>query len=396
MCGLHGMLTVKAERNADDFLFSAYVAGSLRGKDSSGIAIVDLAKSEYEVHKLPVNGTFFAAERVASRLIREASRAATLAICHTRHATIGGISIDTSHPFECYDGDERALVGAHNGTLTNWKHKKGASLYEVDSEWALNHILTEKFDAFEDFTGAYCFTWWDTDNPEVFNIARNKDRPMFVAMLKTGGMAYASEAGMLYWLLERHEIDMAGPILELAEDHWYKFPCADPASFTKTALPKPKYGVVSTTPNYHGHSARTPWKSEVDKVQELLDRVAASSAAKVSTPAGTGGPLALPFPVPKSPLVSEEEHKAAAELGLIGSRATFVPVQMWGDTVDGMSEILGGDNEAEVRGWKGESIDNDDSLWHCAVIGAVDDGSNIKIILGSPGMREILKPETVH
>lgn len=400
MCGLHGILTVKAERNADDFLFSAFVAGSLRGKDSSGIAVIDLGKREYEVHKLPVNGTFFASERVANRLIHEAALPDTLAICHTRHATVGGISIDTAHPFECYDGDDRALIGAHNGTLTNWKHKKGASIYEVDSEWALNHILTEKFDAFEDFTGAYCFTWWETDNPGVFNIARNKERPMFVAMLKTGGMAYASEAGMLYWLLERHDVDLAGPILELAEDHWYKFPVSDPSSFTKTPLPKAKYTTsANTTPNYHGQSSRGGWKSEVEKVQALLDKVAAaetSQAANVSSAGGNESQARLPFLVPKSPLVSDEEHKAANELGLIGSRATFCPMQKYGDVVDGVSEIMGGDSEAEVRGWKGDDLGDIDSLWHCLVIGAIDDGSSLKIILGSPSMREAKTAETVH
>lgn len=403
MCGLHGILTVKAESNADDFLASAFVAGSLRGKDSSGIATIALGSGDYEIQKLPVNGTFFCEDRVAMRLMREAGYAKGLAICHTRHATIGGVSMDTAHPFECYDDEGRVLIGAHNGTLTNWKTKKGASQYEVDSEWALNHILAEKLDAFEDFTGAYCFTWWDTDNEELFNIARNKERPMFVVMLKSGGMAYASEAGMLYWLLERHNVEMDGPITELLPGYLYQFPIENPKEFKKVSLPAPKY----TTYDYHGTGSRgsttthtRQYKSEVEKVQELLDKVASAASSQpdkdnVSTTNNVVPLLPRPRTVPKSPSVTDDEHEAAQALGILGDKAVFIPMTNYGMTVDGLADVIGTENEAEVRGWNGGEIPDDDVQWHCTVIGAMDDGTNIKMILSTPTMRERAKT-TVH
>ena len=387
MCGLHGLLTVKKEVNGDDFLSSAFVAGSLRGMDSSGIASIDLSGDEYEIHKLPVSGSFFVGDKVAQRLMSEASRAKELTMCHTRHATVGQVSMDTAHPFECIAEDGRVLVGAHNGTLTTWKSKPKASLYDVDSEWALNHILREGIDAFEDFNGAFCFTWWDSDTPDTFYIARNKERPMFVAMLKSGGMAYASEAGMLYWLCERHNLVLADSIIELLPDYMYKFPVEEPSNFTKVPLPK----YVAPTYNYHGHGNRSgsyDSRTDVEKVQALLDKVAASESSKPDNVSY------LPsLPAPRSPQVSETEYQSAIDLGILGTKALFNPTSQYGDVVSGYADIIGADNAADVRGYDKEVDLNEDVVWHCNVIGVEDDGTNIVILLGAPIMKE--KPKAV-
>ena len=62
--------------------------------------------------------------------------------------------------------------------------------------------------------------------------------------------------------------------------------------------------------------------------------------------------------------------------------------------VDGLAEVLGADSEAEVRGWTGAELGDYDT-WHCTVIGAVDDGASMKIILGTPSMRQKNK-QLVH
>lgn len=368
MCGLAGCIIKNYERNADDFIRDSFVAGSLRGMDSSGIAQIDVNKRLYDVHKLPLNGSYFITDRVAGGMIGDANKAGMVTITHTRHATVGGINKNTAHPFECRLDDDGVLVGAHNGTLTNWKTKPGAKDYDVDSEWALNHILKEKYDAFEDFTGAYCFVWWDADTKDFLNIARNKERPMHVVMLESGGMAYASEAGMLYWLLERRDVKMKGPIMELEAGYWYKFPVDNPAEYTRVKLPDVAPAVVSHYTSYPSNYG----KNIVQKVKELFD--------KVSTTPAAGGVSEV---VPKSPLVSLEEYETAVTMGYLGAVVEFSPWSEYAGTFEGSAELEGAEITATVKGAESKSFSYNE-IWKCRVIGVDDDGRDFGLILGPP------------
>lgn len=392
MCGITGFITTKAEHNADDFIKDSFMAGSVRGTDSAGILYVDTKKGEYELHKLPVNGTMFTTDNVAARLARKVSSPNSLAICHTRAATQGSVSINTAHPFECYTDDEAYfLVGVHNGTLQNWKSKKGANAYEVDSEWALNHILREGDKAFEDFTGAYTFVWWEGDNPDSLFIARNKERPMHVCFLENGGMAYASEAGMLYWLLERRGIKMDGPIIALEVGQKYEFPLGNPKEFTKTELPEAKY-VTYTNPSY---STRTPYRSTFDKVKELLSPFKLLPPPDASTYDETAP---LVGRVPKSVLVSPDEYSDADALGILGARVEFGPASDYGDVIEGTAVVLDSEVDAEVRGMETSVLGGWElgDVWYCNVLGVKDDQHNtIVAVLGPPIMKERAKPANV-
>jgi predicted glutamine amidotransferase len=382
MCGIAGCIIPKYERNVDDFIRSAFVAGSLRGMDSSGIGQVYTDKHTFDSHKLPINGSFFVTDKVASKLISESNKSGTVTICHTRHATVGAINRNTAHPFECYGDDDQFLLGVHNGTLTGWQHKPDASKYSVDSEWALNHILKEKFDAFEDFTGAYCFVWWDADNKENLNIARNKERPMHVVMLKSGGMAYASEAGMLYWLLERHDVEMDGPVLELEADYWYRFPTDNPANFSKTKLPD----VAKHAPIQNRYTGSYHYETVVDKVKALFTKgVVTPPQAPLPLPAGVGAGRPV-----KSKLVSDDEFKAADDLNLLGDRVMFTPWNEWSGQFEGEAEMGGSSVTAVVRGSELTTF-RFDEVWTCTVIGVDDDGRDLTLILGPPLMKDIQK-----
>ena len=70
MCGIAGFVTANSrEYSASKFISDSFIAGSLRGVHSSGIAVIDTEKELYESHKLPINGTFFVEDTVAKRLI---------------------------------------------------------------------------------------------------------------------------------------------------------------------------------------------------------------------------------------------------------------------------------------------------------------------------------------
>jgi asparagine synthetase B (glutamine-hydrolysing) len=376
MCGLAGAIVVKAEANIDDFIRSSFVANSLRGMDSSGIGLIYTESDTIDSHKLPLNGSYFITDSYASSLIGGTGKANTISICHTRHATTGGINKNTAHPFECYTKDEdRVILGAHNGTLNSWKHRKGATKFVVDSEWALNHILAEGADAFEDFYGAYCFVWWDSKTPGQLNMARNKERPMHVVMLKSGGMAYASEAGMLYWLLERHNVAMDGPIMELDVDTLYQFPVDNPANFSKSHLP------AATTYTYPSNT----YKNTVDRVKELFQATGAVAASTAMVPV-----TPIRSAIPKSAMVSDAEYNAAKDLNVLGTRVDFSPYNLWHGTVEGTVYMHDNSMAAEVRNAGHISYEYQD-MWCCTIIGVSDDGNEVTLILGPPAASDITK-----
>lgn len=276
MCGIHLFINGKNRSNkADDFIAQGFVTNMLRGTDSSGIVGIDAEKGDLTLQKLPISGMYFPQDKLAQSLIKRAGYKNHLTICHTRAATLGAISQPNAHPFVASDYEEgtgactRELVGVHNGTLVNWKSKKDANLYDVDSEWAMNHILDNGIDAFKDFDGAFCMAWWDSDDWLTLNIARNDQRPLFIAFVEGGGMAGASEAGMLAWLLERNQMKLDGPIRELEAGQLYKFEVTDPKAFTKQALPAvSRYVAPSTTPTTNASNSN--WRNRTNYTNDHL------------------------------------------------------------------------------------------------------------------------------
>lgn len=374
ICGLHGIITDKSEANGDDFIRSAFVANTLRGTDSSGIATIDTRKNIYDYHKLPVGGYHFIGDRVADGMIRQASRSSTITMCHVRAATVGSVTLSNAHPFVHVSEDEqRTVIGTHNGTLTGWTSKKNAKYYTVDSEWAINHIAEEGFDAFEDLRGAYCFVWWDSEKQTMLNIARNKERPMYVAMLESGGMAYASEAGMLFWLLERHNVKMKGSILELEAGYWYKFDVHNPEDFVKVKLPSVEYRPAKKPP-----VKASTFATSMDKVKDLIARVKVNADKE-----STGQVVRFPG---KHPNVSQHEHDAARNLNLLGNTAVFSPYAEWSDGIEGLASVLNAELSASVRGY--DSKFDTDEEWICPIIGVQDDENDMVLILGHPTMKD--------
>lgn len=303
MCNIHGFVTKKYVGKAEEFMKDGFIAGGVRGLDSAGMAIVDTIKGEVDMQKIPVCGSIFLQDKVAARLMKAAMQPSVISIGHLRAATMGAVNYNNSHPF--YIADQgKELVGVHNGTLSGWSTKKDGKFYDVDSEWALNHIFLEGFDAFQDFNGAYCFVWWQSDAQDVLNIALNDQRTMHVAFIEQGGMAYASEAGMLHWICERNGLTIIGDILKLADNFWYKFPVKEPEKFTKLALPKQTYSNYYS--QYGGNRYSGTYKTTFEKVGEVLE----AAVAKMKN---------------TKPTVTMTEVKAAKEVGLQNVDGKFSP-----------------------------------------------------------------------
>ena len=364
MCGQFGIVTgSKRDNHGDDFIRDSFTASMLRGEDSSGLASIDLKLAQYVVHKLPIAGNFFAEDTLAKTMILDACSSDTLTMGHVRAATVGKISVSNAHPFEIYR-DGRALIGTHNGTLTGWQSKKDARSFTVDSEWALNLIFEDGLDAFEQFSGAYSFVWWDTDDHDVINMARNKERPMCIAFLENGGMAYASEPGMLYWILERRGMKIDGKILILDEDKLYKFNRKALKEFKTYTLPKFKYQSVSYT-NTYNNTTRNYSLTTVEKVEALIKK----TTAVVSM-------------IPNGPVVSEQEVRTARDYGWLDMDCEFTPITDNGREVRGIAECASAELDAIIRGNCSE-LSMDDT-WKCRVIGVLDNDKDVELILSTP------------
>lgn len=357
MCGIFGVVNTSRQIYADDFISDAFVASMLRGVDSSGIASIDIPSGEYFLHKLPMAGMYFKDDKVVKRYVSYANNKETFTMCHVRAATVGSVTTSNAHPFEIEREDNTVLIGTHNGTLTGWKHERSAKGFDVDSEWALTQIAELGIKAFEDFTGAYAFVWWDGGDSSVIHMARNEQRPISVAFLQDGGMAYASEAGMLFWLLERNNIKLDGPIIHLEQGQHYMFPVSNPKEFTKELLPKKSYNYTST----YGTNYTSTYKSNVENVKALIDG---------SKPAGT--------------TVSKAEADLARDYGWYGVRAVFTPIMYDDTTTEGIAEAHGHEFDAIILAdcvSKGHNYNHD---WLCTVIGVREKGDEIILVLSEP------------
>ena len=383
MCGHFGLINVSAKsRGYSSFIRDAFTASMLRGVDSSGIAVIDTAYDSTEVHKLPVPGMYYVGDRVASRLIREADTVNTVVMCHVRHATVGNVNLDNAHPFEITTQDS-TLVGAHNGTLTSWQSRPTAKDFNSDSKWALSRIAEEGADAFEEITGAFTFVWWDSKEPDVLNMARNDERPMWIALLQDGGMAYASEAGMLYWLLERNNIKVE-KMFELEVDKLYKFNVDRPHDYTSSHLPKYVPTYTANTGTYSYNRSTNYALTHVEKVQRLIDTVI-DEAKKEETKK----------PSQSQPSVTEAEVKEAADIGWLNQEVEFLPLEVLEDgSVSGEVDFLGALVAGVVRNPDDELEWN--HVWHCKILGINDDGTSMTYVLSQPCKTTAMYEEGVH
>lgn len=386
MCGIHGFITgATRQTKADEFMIMSYTANSLRGTDASGIASIDVVTRTVYSTKLPCPGFYFMQNGYAKSLARAANSVNTITIGHTRSSTSGDRGgVSDAHPFSIHDviGD-REMVGVHNGTLYPWKTKVNASRYSVDSEWALNHIFDNGMAAFKDFEGSYCFVWWDNVDPNILNMALNKERPMHIAMTEDGGMAYASEAGMLAWMLEKSQIKRTTEIKRLVPGHWYKFDIKALTEYTKEEIPSPPVAVTTPRNQYNGFTT-------IDHVDAFLDRV---GAPVVSILPDETGKAKLVKPEDRRQLSTREEVENAKMMHMLGDEGCFQP---WWDDKDEISGTWTGRDGVECTAiirYSDHLTYNSDTMWVVKCIGIQDDGkSDITVVCSRP-LRTLIPTE---
>jgi predicted glutamine amidotransferase len=218
MCGLLGMMGPGIQVKDYKILRELGFVSQIRGIDGAGIYQVRsqaFGKNAFkyeQIYKSPENWSSMMTEidehhgrkdKDYADLLK--STMADVLMCHVRWATKGHINEANAHPFNTYN-----IVGAHNGTLVDKKYEDNK---KTDSELLfldINHRMQEKkgniLDVLNDLDvrSAYAITMYNRADHKMY-FARNGARDLAFAFLKDRGVMYwASDIGMLRYILGRN------------------------------------------------------------------------------------------------------------------------------------------------------------------------------------------------
>lgn len=254
MCGLVGAAG-RIGKKEEDIFQSLLIVDSLRGTDSTGIAVVG---SQFDVKIAKQVGNPFELFDTKSydKALMGLNR---VLIGHNRWSTVGASSRANAHPFQF-----KHITGAHNGTLKNKYALLNGGTFDVDSQALYNHIAEEGLkSAITKADGAWALTWWDANEKSV-NFLRNQERPLWMIRSEDGKtLFWASELWMLEGVLDREGYKYGDPHL-VEKDFHYKINLAQDGSLAVPILQEMKsapYQYLGYHQQQQGKSTNAPFTS---------------------------------------------------------------------------------------------------------------------------------------
>jgi predicted glutamine amidotransferase len=229
MCGLVAVKT--AAKNGllswdRDEIKQLLIVNSIRGSHSTGLAGVNTVKgSEVCIVKStgsPYNLFSYAdTDKFLGRMVTEFDTV----MGHGRYATRGEINAVNAHPFQ-----EGHITLAHNGVINNFYSLKDFQKHkgiEVDSHLIAKLIEEEGVEnVLPQVEGAFVFMWHDA-NDNTFNIARNAQRPLWIAKQKNREtITMASEALNLQLIASRNNTALE-QLVEFPHNVIWTFPAGE-------------------------------------------------------------------------------------------------------------------------------------------------------------------------
>jgi hypothetical protein len=366
--------------------------------DSTGVFQV-AQDDKFYMHKLAVSPSVFITDKVAKLYLADAGKS-PITVAHVREATSGKVSYSNSHPFivdYTVGEEEHALLGVHNGTLTDWLRHNKDHRFDVDSEWALNEIAIEKYDAFASgkFKGSYSFVWWDTEQPHILHFAR-RDRPMWAVRTKDKRhILFGSEPGMLSWVAGRHAIELEEEIYSMEQNVWHVVDTSKGELEIETRCQLPVPAAATTTKpatttggfsgSYYGHSTADFRKTNISAaIKALVDRGTIKPANKpdnnptvLFSKADVLG-KATPEQILTDVSATPSEEMAARKMGIWGQIVEFEGQQELDGQMIGLVDVVDPENPdstiatdavCEVRGNVTSRLYD---IFYCAVIGVTE------------------------
>lgn len=202
MCGnvgVAGRINAAEEKAFKDLL----IVDAIRGKDSTGAAIVHNSNNTVSIHKELGPPYILFANKKFNEKFKGLHK---VLIGHNRFATQGQVAKENAHPFQ-----HQHIIGTHNGTIHNTRLLPDNLLFDVDSDNIIYSIAEKGIEATTPLLiGSYALVWFDRKQ-QTINFLRNDQRTLFYCWANNGKtLFWASELQMLYLVLERHKIKMDG------------------------------------------------------------------------------------------------------------------------------------------------------------------------------------------
>lgn len=246
MCGLFGVIRGRQSRVINDtsyanFIKAAILCGTLRGADGTGGFSISKA-NDILVRKMPVPGPYFLSTEEGRSLVDDIKFKSAV-VGHHRSSTRGRHTYENTHPFLHKIGGN-SIVGVHNGVISNAPFTEDGINFEVDSSWALYKILKHGDEGFTKLSGSYSLVYYQSST-KTMQFVSNEQRPLYFTFVRDdNALCFASERGMLEWLMIREGLTPDGYKAKDKADFYYvakgtgiRFDFEDVRQFTNFEVP---------------------------------------------------------------------------------------------------------------------------------------------------------------